>query len=196
MNYYKIYEKLYSIGYHSKQKNHGKRYVWKLANNYEFKTILDVGCSNGVAVYHFKKLGKRAYGLDVSEIAIRYANEKTGARNCLMASATDIPYRDKFFDAVFSCDVLEHLTPDDAKRAIDEIVRVARAYVFIKVDGEPEKNRTWIDEGKVRWPKLFGGIDNLHLTTWPINKWQQEFEARGCRLVDNHDGLMVYELPD
>ena len=202
MNYYEIYEKLYSIGYHSKLKNHGRRYVKYLCSRFPFKTVLDVGCSNGQAVKEFKKLRKRAFGLDASDIAVRYAGSKSYVSNCVLASATDIPFKDNFFDAVFSCDMLEHLTERDAAKAIKELIRVSNKYLFLIIDGEEERNRDWLIKAKKEFPKVFKDIENLHLTVLPVEKWKEKFLNRGCKFKEHAevvpgDGLdvMIFEVP-
>ncbi|KAK3251462.1 hypothetical protein CYMTET_39181 [Cymbomonas tetramitiformis] len=69
-------------------------------------------------------LGKNAYGIELSEIALKQdANDllnKNWVRQC---SLRKLPYADNQFDAVLSADVLEHLTPDIADAAVSELVR-------------------------------------------------------------------------
>lgn len=194
MDYAKIYEYLYKVGYHAKEKNHGKQYVKFICDNYKFNSILDVGCSNGIAVRDFRLYGKRlAMGIDASEIAVRYANEKYLARQCITGLANDIPFKDNFFDAVFSCDVLEHLTPDDALIAVKELCRVAKNYLFLVIDGELERNREFIDKAKIQFPKVFKEVNNLHLTLWPLEKWIQLFREEGFDLIKKERQLIVME---
>ena len=192
MNYRQLYDALYSVGYHAKAKNHGHRYVRRICDSFKFKKILDVGCSNGLACVNFHDKGKKAYGIDVSEIAIRYANERYGARNCIIANAADIPFKDNWFDAVFSCDVLEHLTPEDANRAIKEICRVSSKYLFLVIDFKIEGNREFLIKVQ-REKEIFRGIDNLHLTIWPQEKWLGKFSQYGFKKITDIQDLMVFE---
>ncbi|UCF13185.1 MAG: class I SAM-dependent methyltransferase [Thermoplasmatales archaeon] len=173
MNYKKVYEALYSLGYHSRGKNHGKNYVKFICATYtDFKSILDCGCSNGLAVRSFRKLEKNAYGLDISETAIKFAAEKEAfVPNCVVSSSTDIIFKDKFVDAIFSCDMLEHLQEKDVYKALHEFRRVAKRYLFLVLDCEVERNKDWIELGKKAHPELFKNIENLHLTVWDKQKW-------------------------
>lgn len=176
MNYKYIYDSLYEIGYHDKGKNHGVNYLKYFQNNYKFDKILEVGCSNGRAVKELQKKGKTAYGIDISPIAIRYATEKYAVRNCIEGSAIDIPFKDNFFDSVFSCDVLEHLTEDDSIIAIKEIVRVIKqGYIFVKISPDVEFNRDYLDKAKSMNIKHFENIENLHITVKPIDWWIEKF---------------------
>ena len=193
MNYAMIYEVLYGLGYHSKQKNHGKRYVKFLCKAFDFKDVLDVGCSNGIAVRAFRKEKKRAYGLDVAEIAIRLAAEDAFVPNCVVGSVLDIPFKDGFFETVFSCDMLEHLMPDDIHKAFREISRVTTKYFFCTIDGQPERNREWINKAKVKAPKWFRNIDNLHMTQMSMLKWQAVIEQHGFKFIRRHGDLFAFE---
>ena len=46
------------------------------------------------------------------------------------ASAFSIPYEDCFFDLVFTSGVLIHIAPSDLPRALDEIKRCARTWIW------------------------------------------------------------------
>ena len=93
-------------------------------------SVLEVGCSNGLALKRFQNEGFKTYGIDISEIATRYASEKFGVWNVVQGDILDIPFKDNLVDAIFSCDVLEHLHPKDLDKAIDELVRVTNNYLF------------------------------------------------------------------
>ena len=136
---------------------------------------------------------KTAYGMDVSEIAIRYCGEVSYTPNCVLGSADDIPFKDNFFDAVFSCDVLEHLTEDDVFKALDEIARVSKRYLFVVLDCKPEGNREWINKAKVEFPNEFEGIDNLHVTIWDEQTWKKNIRKAGFKFVTEKEGLYVFE---
>jgi len=193
LDYFKVYELLYKLGYHSKLKNHGQNYVDNIIGNHRFKTILEIGCSNGMAVQKFNKKRKIAYGIDCAHIAIRYAAEKACVPNCILASATDIPFKNNFVDAIFSCDVLEHLTEGDVRKALREITRVTKNLLFVVLDCEPERNREWIRKAKKGYAREFEGIDNLHLTVWPAIKWREVIQSYGFRYVRKFKDLYVFE---
>lgn len=184
IDYFRIYDFLYKRGYHSKGKNHGQKYVSRLCRAFEFSSILEIGCSQGLTVGKFLKERKEAYGIDVSLDAIKQAvGKKYNIPNCIQASATKIPFIDNFVDAIFTCDVLEHLTEEDVHKALNEIKRITKKYLFIVFDEKAEGNRSWIEQGKKEYPVLFNQIPNLHLTVKPITWWRDEIEKRGFKLV-------------
>lgn len=195
IDYKDIYDKLYEVGYHDKGKNHGERYCHWIVKNFRTKltNVLEIGCSNGLATKVFHRNHIQAYGIDVSRIAIRYACDVNGIINCIEGSALNIPFRDKFFNGVFSCDVLEHLHPKDVEIAMNEMFRVCSKFFFIKVSGEIEHNREFMNKARSIFGETFPKIDNLHLTVMKIRQWIQLFEKRGCDLIKEHKGMLVFE---
>ena len=61
MNYKELYDNLYGLGYHSKAKNHGRKYVRWILENYKFKKMLEVGCSNGIVCTMFQNHKKNIF---------------------------------------------------------------------------------------------------------------------------------------
>jgi len=197
MNYKGIYDKLYSVGYHDKGKNLGQQYVPFLCQRFKFKSVLDVGCANGLSVKSFQNYRKFSYGIDISEIAIRYATEQYHVRNCIEGNVLNIPFRDRFVDAVFTCDVLEHLAPHDIRKAIKEIIRVSRKYLFIKVSDTIEHNREFLDKASQKWEEVFMNIPNLHMTVLSFREWKEIFQGEfKLKLLHTEEGLWIYESPN
>ncbi len=52
-------------------------------------------------------------------------------KNYTVGNALNMPFKDKQFDVVISCDVLEHIKKDDRKQFIKECTRVSRGLVII-----------------------------------------------------------------
>jgi len=164
MDYKKIYNTLYKEGYHiTVPTNIGAKFVFDIIDNYNFKTVLDIGCSQGNAVELYNVNGKQAYGIDVSEIAIKEAH-KLGNNTCKQASVLNIPFKNDEFDLVVTSDVLEHLDPIDISKAIDEICRVAKNIIIAKIATKKEGNKTWMKLLKAKYPKMVKNIDNLHMS--------------------------------
>src|SRR6185369_4880547 len=108
-SYSDLYDALYKLGYHRNGKNHGVKFVKLICDKYKFSGILEVGCSNGNAVQAFKECGKNSYGIDISREAVKLAQEFFGVKNVQCANAQSLPFKNNSFEAIFSCDVLEHL---------------------------------------------------------------------------------------
>lgn len=81
-------------------------------------SVLDAGCAMGFLVEALRDRGVEAYGLDVSEYALEQVRDDVRPY-CRRASVTDALDRD--FDLVVSIEVLEHLQPDEAAAALDNL---------------------------------------------------------------------------
>ena len=76
------------------------------------KTILDFGCGDGALAYLLWKKGAKVYGVDNSEIAIKYAIEKHKQHktDCHFELTNyETVFEDNFFDFVICTDVIEHV---------------------------------------------------------------------------------------
>src|SRR6516225_1630257 len=90
------------------------------------KRTLEVGCATGAIVRNLNEIDCEAYGIDVSEWAVRNAEH----RNVKLASADSLPFPDKYFDLVISCHTIEHLPDAVFERAMQEMTRVGSAFQF------------------------------------------------------------------
>ena len=110
----------YYVGTHNLVLEFLKKHLIKKTGNY----ILDAGCGTGALMIKLKKFGK-VYGFDISDEAIRFA-KSNGLESIKKASVTDIPYKDKTFDAVVSIDVLYHKQVGSDLQALREFKRVLK----------------------------------------------------------------------
>ncbi|MCB9844421.1 MAG: class I SAM-dependent methyltransferase [Phycisphaeraceae bacterium] len=181
--YSRLYGRLYRFGYHRKKDySHAKGLIEKVTATLAFDSVLDIGCSHGWSVEHFREMGKRAIGVDVAPKAIAHA-ARLGRAVCA-ASATGLPFPDATFDLVMSTDCFEHLRPEDVDAAVGEAVRVSRRYLAMKINPRRDHNGTW---------KLIGGTD-LHLTLMPVETWIERFCAKGCRLLEHDEANEEFVL--
>ncbi len=93
--------------------------------------ILEVGSNIGNKLLILQRMGfKHLYGIEINSYAIERAKANTKGINIAQASAFDIPFRDDFFDLVFTAGVLIHIAPQDIERALQEIYRCSREYIW------------------------------------------------------------------
>lgn len=90
-------------------------------------TILDIGCGNGILTNALAQ-NYDVTGVDFSLEALQYVTGKK-----IHSSAAQIPVDEKSYDMVFSSEMLEHLSDDNLNKAISEIKRIAKKYIFITV---------------------------------------------------------------
>lgn len=101
--------------------------------NLNLKNTLEVGCNMGVQLNmlqkHKHKLGQ-PYGIEISPEAVEMAKVSTKNINIVLASVFDIPFKNSYFDLVFTSGVLIHISPKDLPKALKEIHRISRKYIW------------------------------------------------------------------
>ncbi len=93
----------------------------------DVKTVLDVGCGNGI-ITNLLIEKYDVTGLDSSLEALENVKAKK-----VLSSASELPFPDNSYDLVLSSEMLEHLTDNELNKVRNEIVRVARKYIMITV---------------------------------------------------------------
>ena len=106
--------------------------------------ILDVATGTGKQAFAFAKKGFDVEGIDLSEEMLKVANRKNKFRNVRfkVADATDIPFKNNYFD--ISCiSFALHETPSEIrKKILKEMVRVTkREGTIVIVDYSLPKNK-------------------------------------------------------
>lgn len=140
-----------------------------IVENYKIgnaSTVLDVGCAKGFFLYDLKLAFPEINisGVDISEYAI--ANSIPEIKPCLqVGNATKLPFKDNYFDFVFSINTIHNLNRQDCAIALQEIERVTKGNSFITVDAYRN------DEEKTRMEAW-----NLTaLTMMSVDEWKQFF---------------------
>lgn len=160
--------------------------------NGDFKNVkgLDIGCGLGRHAKCMSEFGIDAYGFDLSEVAIQQSKDwfnEIGkaelADNMRVASVTELPYEDEYFDLAVSHSVFDSMSMDIAFAGMKEVIRVLKkgAYMYldllVKEADEEMELTTPGQEGTVRTfflekdlNKLFG--DNLEVIERKIIIWE------------------------
>jgi len=106
---------------------------WReLLGKVDVASVLEVGCNVGANLYWLSELlePSAVFGVDVNEEALARAREILPKANVVLASARELPFRDRWFDLVFTAGVLIHLPPAILPLAMGEIVRCSTRYVL------------------------------------------------------------------
>jgi len=93
--------------------------------------VLDLGCGTGRHCVYLAKNGFDVVGVDVSESALRMANEwvqKERLTNVsfIRATMTNLPFSDSRLDAVISVSVIHHAIKKNIVKTIDEVYRALK----------------------------------------------------------------------
>jgi pseudaminic acid biosynthesis-associated methylase len=93
--------------------------------------ILEVGCNIGLQLQLLQKMGfTNLYGIELQEYAVEKAKTITKNINIIQGSGFDIPFRDGYFNLVYTSGVLIHINPDHLPTIISEIYRCTSKYIF------------------------------------------------------------------
>ena len=98
------------------------------------KTMLDLGCGEGVIGYLsllLKEKMEKIVGVDIDIPSLRFCYEhKLYDRLVSHNVNKSLPFKDKEFDVVVSCELLEHLEKDKSMALLDEMERVGKWVVI------------------------------------------------------------------
>ncbi|MCA9540661.1 MAG: class I SAM-dependent methyltransferase [Myxococcales bacterium] len=86
------------------------------------RDTLEIGCGTGMILKEIAPLARSAVGLDISRGMLQQARDR--GLQVVEGSATDLPFADGSFDAVYSFKVLAHV--EGIERAMSEVHRVLR----------------------------------------------------------------------
>ncbi len=93
--------------------------------------ILEVGCNIGLQLLGLQRMGfVNLYGIELQEYAVEKAKANTNGINIIQGSGFDIPFKDDFFDLVFTSGVLIHIAPKDLPNFISEMHRCSNKYIW------------------------------------------------------------------
>lgn len=93
--------------------------------------ILEVGCNIGLQLRQLQLLGfHNLYGIDIQERSVEKAKLLSKNINIITGFAQEIPFRDQWFDLVFTSGLLIHIHPNDTENVIKEIYRCSKKYIW------------------------------------------------------------------
>lgn len=86
--------------------------------------ILDAGCAWGYGTRYFTAKAREVHGLDPNAPAIEVARERHPEITFVHSALEATPFEAEWFDAIVSCDVLEHVDSDLA--CVSELHRILK----------------------------------------------------------------------
>lgn len=128
--------------------------------------VLEVGSNIGNQLSLLQKMGfKNLYGIEINSYAVELSKSRAKNINIIQGSAFDIPFKNEYFDLVFTSGLLIHIAPLDINIVMKEIHRCTKKYIwgfeyyaeeYTKVMYRGHKNLLW----KANFPKLYVELFN------------------------------------
>ena len=121
-------ERLYKKNYGITRTELNKLFLEKMNRSMR---ILEVGPNIGNQLLCLQKMGFRnLFGIEPQGCAVEFSKKKTKDINIIKGDVFNIPFKDKNFDIVFTSGVLIHIHPSEVKKAMKEIYRCSRKYIW------------------------------------------------------------------
>lgn len=142
----------------------------------EVKSLLDIGCGNGIFINYLKEHSKleRLVGTDRSETALKMVNAEKK-----IADITHLPFADHEFDCATCLEVIEHLPQETYKKALEEISRVSSKYIVITVPYNED-----LLETQTQCPACKSRFNSdLHLRNFTETDMRQLFSSHGFECI-------------
>jgi 2-polyprenyl-3-methyl-5-hydroxy-6-metoxy-1,4-benzoquinol methylase len=152
------------------------------------KSLLDVGCGEGVLVHEWAKqiAPARVVGLDLEEASIQAGWAQRPADNLeykiMDVSEKGLPFADGEFDVATAIEVLEHV-PDPA-HTVAEMARVASRWLLVSVPREPLWRGLNVARGAY--------IKELGNTPGHVNHWSK---SSFVKLLSKHGEVVQARSP-
>jgi len=141
----------------------------------EVDKALDIGCGEGYVTKHIHDMGINVEGVDVSEDVIELARVRYPEIKFTVKSIYELSKYKEKYDMVFAIEVLEHL--DSPRKAVEELKKVSRKYIFISVPNEPFFRLANVL--RLKYLRNFGNTPG-HINHWTIWSFRRFLES--CEL--------------
>ena len=144
-----LYNALYRVGYHQDTNlTHSGLLVDAIVRSSNVSSVLDYGCSHGLAVSALWGHNIYASGYDISPVAVGLAEAtRTRNRRCVdelgfcFSSKLPAVFLRPVVDAVLCTDVLEHIELTDVNRTLALLASAARYKMYLKIASAVERNK-------------------------------------------------------
>jgi 2-polyprenyl-3-methyl-5-hydroxy-6-metoxy-1,4-benzoquinol methylase len=149
------------------------------------KTLLDVGCGEGVLTHEWaKRIDGKVVGIDLDDPHLHAEWEKRQAPNLeyRVLKAENMPFEDGAFDVASAIEVLEHVP--DPEHTVAEMARVASGWLLVSVPREP----LWRGLNMARGAYL----KDLGNTPGHLNHWSKRSFVR---LLSQHGEVVEARSP-
>ena len=119
---------------------------WRNISKFHPRRVLEVGCNVGNNLFYLKNVSNaKLFGVDINDLSLKMAYP---IASYLKAEAKDLPFKDGYFDLVFTVGVLIHQPDSTLPRVMSEIYRCSSKYIlFAEYLGDPTTTTTYRGNG-------------------------------------------------
>ena len=168
----------------------------RIMNIFNPKKVLDAGCACGYLVAALRDKGVEAYGIDISDYAIEKARKDIRPYLNVQSITENLP--EKFpskYDLVVTIEVLEHLFPEEGRKAIELLCSYSDTVLFTSTPTDIEDKTHVNVQQKEYWAKIFAEQSFYRDLYQPVDficGWAMLFRKRD----DISKVIFEYELSD
>jgi len=132
------------------------------------KLNLDAGCGDGRYAAYFKG---DTVGLDLDLDSLKISKGKYN--DVLLGSDCYLPFKQRAFDYVLCCEVIEHIPKQEVEKALKELERVSSLLVITT----PNRNKWFQTLSQL----IYGPENPQHVSQWSVNELREKhFAVHGC----------------
>lgn len=123
--------------------------------------ILEVGANFGMQLQKLQSMGfTNLYGVELNPRVADFGRKRVRGINLIEGDALNLPFKDGYFDLVFTSGVLIHIAPKDRAKAMKEMYRCSKKYIWgfeyfaeksEEIPYRGNRNRLW----KANFPALY-----------------------------------------
>lgn len=141
----------------------------------EVKSIVDIGCGNGVFLNLLDQKKVDLLGVDRSKEAIKHVRCKS-----IVGEITSIPLENSSYDCVTCLQVLEHIPVPYYDKAIAELSRASKKYIIVSVPFEED-----LESNFSSCPHCKSKFNNdLHVRSYDRETVEQLFRKQGFKCIE------------
>ena len=127
-----------------------------LKSDSTISTHLDVSAGRGETVKYIKSKGIQSIG---TEIVPELLNS-----DVVFGWSHDLPFENKSIDFITNLDAMEHYLPEQTNDILDELVRIAKKYIYFTISNNPSH----LPDGR-----------DLHINIKTYPEWKEKLEEYG-----------------
>lgn len=142
------------------------------------QTVLDAGCAMGFLVESLRARGVEAFGMDLSQYAIQNVHRSIQPY-CVIGSVAE-PL-DRRYDLIVCIEVLEHLAPREAERAVENFCQHTPNVLFSSTPIDYKEATHFNVQPPEYWAELFARQDffrDLEFDASFLTPWAAFFRSR------------------